>query len=329
MPSSSAILEVNNLSVGFLTESGLVKAVDDISFTVPSGSCVGIVGESGCGKSVTALSILNLLPQPMGRILGGEITFKGKSILKASTQDLYALRGGDIGMIFQEPMSALNPVLTVGAQIAESLILHKGLTPEDARQNALHLLDAVRIPDPEKRLHAYPHELSGGMRQRVLIAIAIACNPSLIIADEPTTALDVTVQAQILDLLLELQHKSDASTLLITHDLGVIAETCDDVLVMYAGRIVEHAPTHELFSRPMHAYTQGLLASIPHIDTPSKSLLSTIPGQVPSLSSYVEGCRFCQRMGRPLDELTTRPPFIEISPGHWIELCPHCTRSLP
>lgn len=319
------LLVVRNLETGFDTESGLVKAVDGVSFSVPRGACVGIVGESGCGKSVTAMSIVRLLPQPMGRILGGEILFKGQDLVGASLSDLYRIRGGDIGMIFQEPMTALNPVHTIGRQISESLILHRGLGPKEAREASIELLKRVRIPAPSKRVDEYPHQLSGGMRQRVVIAIALACNPSLIIADEPTTALDVTVQAQILDLLAALQEEMASSSILITHDLGVIAESCDWVVVMYAGRVVERASAMELFSNPRHAYTKGLLASMPRLDMDRKARLQTIPGQVAPIHEFVQGCRFCQRMGVPVEELTERPEYREISPGHWLEICPRCT----
>lgn len=318
------LLEVKNLITAFDSEGGLLRAVDDISFAVPRGTCVGIVGESGCGKSVTAMSIIRLLPQPMGRILGGQILFNGQNLVTASLEDMYRIRGGEIGTIFQEPMTALNPVHTIGRQIAESLAIHKGLTAAEGRTAAIELLRRVRIPAPEQRVDEYPHQLSGGMRQRVVIAIALACSPSLIIADEPTTALDVTVQAQILELLRELREETHASSILITHDLGVIAQHCDTVVVMYAGRIVETAPVRELFANPRHAYTRGLLGSMPRLDTPRKTHLPTIPGQVAGISEFADGCRFCQRMGRPAAELTERPAIKEIAPGHLVEACPVC-----
>ena len=267
---SDNILEVRNLVTGFETEAGLLKAVDGVSFTVPKGKCVGIVGESGCGKSVTAMSIVKLLPQPMGKILGGEILFRGKDLVQATEKEMHSIRGGNIGVIFQEPMTALNPVHTIGRQIGESLMIHRGYSAIEAHQAAIELLKRVRIPAPEQRVHEYPHQLSGGMRQRVVIAIALACHPELIIADEPTTALDVTVQAQILDLLKELQDEMGSSSILITHDLGVIAQSFYEVVVMYAGRIVEKAPVQELFNNTQHAYTKGLLASISRLDTPHK-----------------------------------------------------------
>lgn len=319
------LLEVRHLETGFQTEAGLLKAVDDVSFVVPQGACVGIVGESGCGKSVTAMSIVRLLPQPMGKILGGEILFRGKDLTKASLDEMYRIRGGDIGVIFQEPMTALNPVHTIGRQIAESLIIHRNLSPKEARDASMELLNRVRIPAPQKRVDEFPHQLSGGMRQRVVIAIALACSPSLIIADEPTTALDVTVQAQILELLDRLQREMGSSSILITHDLGVIAETCDRVVVMYAGRVVERATAKELFRNPLHAYTKGLLESMPRMDTERKSRLATIPGHVAPIQDFVPGCRFCQRMGVPIEELRERPLFVEAAPDHWVESCPRCT----
>lgn len=321
---SDNLLEIANLSTAFDTEAGLLRAVDQVSFVVPHGACVGIVGESGCGKSVTAMSIIRLLPQPMGKIVDGQILFKGKDLVRATPQEMYSIRGKDIGVIFQEPMTALNPVHTIGRQIGESLILHRGYSPGEARNAAIELLKRVHIPAPEARVDEFPHQLSGGMRQRVVIAIALACHPSLIIADEPTTALDVTVQAQILELLTELRNDLQASSMLITHDLGVIAQSCDSVVVMYAGRVVESAPVRELFSNPRHAYTRGLLDSIPRLNAVRKSKLPTIPGQVASIGEYVNGCRFCQRMGVPVEELTTRPAMIEVSPGHLVEDCPRC-----
>lgn len=239
---SEPLLEIKNLVTGFETESGLLKAVDGVSFTVPKGTCVGIVGESGCGKSVTAMSIVRLLPQPMGKILDGQILFKGRDLVQAKETDMHGIRGRHIGVIFQEPMTALNPVHSIGRQIGESLMLHRGMNAREARDAAIQLLQRVRIPAPEQRVDEFPHQLSGGMRQRVVIAIALACHPELIIADEPTTALDVTVQAQILSLLKDLQAEMGSSSILITHDLGVIAQSCDSVVVMYAGRVVEKAP---------------------------------------------------------------------------------------
>ncbi len=318
------ILVVDKLITSFETEKGLLRAVDHVSFTVPEGKTVGIVGESGCGKSVTAMSIVRLLPQPSGKILGGHIFFKGRDLIRCSDEEMRKIRGAQIGVIFQEPMAALNPVHRIGKQVAEVFRVHKKISQQDAWDAATEMLTAVRIPAPEKRMMDYPHHLSGGMRQRVVIALALACKPSLLIADEPTTALDVTVQAQILDLLKRFQADMGMSTVLITHDLGVIAETCDEVVVMYAGRVVEKASAQELFENPLHAYTRGLLRSIPRLDTPSKSILYTIPGMVASLADYSYGCRFCQRMGRTTPVTRERPRFIEVSPGHWVENCPEC-----
>ncbi len=324
---NTPLLEIKDLVTGFETESGLLKAVDGVSFSVPRGSCVGIVGESGCGKSVTAMSIVRLLPQPMGKIMGGQILFNGTDLVQAKETDMYGIRGRHIGVIFQEPMTALNPVHTIGRQIGESLILHYGMSPKEARRAAIELLRRVKIPAPEHRVDDYPHHLSGGMRQRVVIAIALACRPELLIADEPTTALDVTVQAQILALLKELRAEMGLSAILITHDLGVIAQSCDSVVVMYAGRVVEKAPVKELFANPRHAYTKGLLASIPQLNAAGKTKLPTIPGQVASIADFVPGCRFCQRMGAPAEELTQRPTLIEIAPDHFVEACPRCVKN--
>ncbi|QQL44740.1 ABC transporter ATP-binding protein [Sulfuriroseicoccus oceanibius] len=322
---SDSILQVRDLVTGFDTDNGRLVAVDGVSFDVPKGKTVGIVGESGCGKSVTAMSIVQLLPQPMGHIQGGEILFDGENLVGADEKRLQSLRGGEIGVIFQEPMTALNPVHRIGKQISESLILHRGMSKREALEKSVELLKRVGIPAPEKRVTEYPHQLSGGMRQRVVIAIALACDPKLVIADEPTTALDVTVQAQILDLLKDLQRESGMSTIMITHDLGVIAETCDEVVVMYAGRVVERAPVVELFTNPQHAYTKGLLNSIPRLENERKTKLNTIPGLVASIADFVPGCRFCQRMNRTGDSLKTRPQFVEASANHWVEACPECT----
>ncbi len=318
------LLSIRNLITAFQTGNSLLTAVDGVSLDVPEGSCVGIVGESGCGKSVAAMSIVRLLPRPAGRILGGSIKFEGRDLVPLSSDEMNAVRGGRIGVIFQEPMTALNPVHTIGRQIAEPLMIHNGMSSGEALSAAEDILRRVRIPDPVRRLSEYPHQLSGGMRQRVVIAIALACNPRLIIADEPTTALDVTVQAQVLSLLRELREESGSACLLITHDMGVIAQQCDRVAVMYAGRIVELADVGELFSHPRHAYTQGLLRSIPSMSLPRKTRLFTIPGHVAPLDELVGGCRFCQRMGRAGETLHRRPLLTEISPGHWVEACPLC-----
>lgn len=321
----SKLLEIEGLESGFDTEDGLVRAVDGVSFELEKGRTLGIVGESGCGKTVSAMSIVDLLPKPAGRVLGGRISFKGQELRDADPEVMYKTRGNEIGVIFQEPMTALNPVQRVGKQITEALLLHKDVSKREALQHAVELLDAVGIPSPERRISDHPHELSGGMRQRVMIAIALCCDPDLLIADEPTTALDVTVQAQILDLMSKMQKERGMATLLITHDLGVIAEQCDEVVVMYAGRIVERAPVKELFAKPKHAYTKGLLASIPRLTNERKTELQTIPGQVASIQEFVSGCRFCQRMERGGDTLNTRPRYEEVEPGRYIETCPACT----
>jgi oligopeptide/dipeptide ABC transporter ATP-binding protein len=318
------LLEVTKLVTSFETEVGLLRAVDGVSFAVPRGRTVGIVGESGCGKSVTAMSLIRLLPQPAGKILGGRVMFKGRDLLEATERELRQVRGGEIGVVFQEPMTALNPVQRVGKQLSEVFRLHQGMSKREAWEAAIEMLDMVRIPSPQLRAMDYPHQLSGGMRQRVVIALALACRPDLLIADEPTTALDVTVQAQILDLIGRLQAELGMSVILITHDLGVIAETCDEVVVMYAGRVVEKAAAAELFANPLHAYTRGLLDSIPTLETPSKALLKTIPGMVAALDEMVPGCRFCQRLGRPPSTLRDRPSFEEVLPGHWAERCKEC-----
>jgi len=319
------LLEVDKLITSFDTERGMLRAVDQVSFSIPQGKTVGIVGESGCGKSVTAMSIVHLLPQPSGKILGGEIRFKGEDLIHASDKRMRQVRGGEIGVIFQEPMSALNPVHRIGRQVAEVFRIHKDMSKKDAWDAATEMLALLRIPAPEKRMMDYPHHLSGGMRQRVVIAIALACHPSLLIADEPTTALDVTVQAQILGLLESLQNDIGMSVMLITHDLGVIAESCDEVVVMYAGRVVESAPVDELFGNPLHAYTQALLRSIPTLETPPKSVLPTIPGLVAGLGEHTYGCRFCQRMDRKSSMTRERPKFKEVQLGHWLEICKECS----
>lgn len=325
---SEILLEVKKLITAFDTDNGLLRAVDQVSFDVAKGKTLGIVGESGCGKSVTAMSIVKLLPQPAGRILEGEILFKGKDLVSTSPEDMRKIRGNEIGVIFQEPMTALNPCHRIGKQLSECFLLHKGMNKKEAWEASIEMLKLVRIPAPEQRIGDYPHQLSGGMRQRIVIALALACRPDLIIADEPTTALDVTVQAQILDLIKEQQQKLGTSMILITHDLGVIAETCDEVVVMYGGRVVERAPVLEIFHNPRHAYTKGLLASMPHMDTPRKTMLPVIPGMVASLQNFVHGCRFCQRMKREGSVLRERPIYKEISPLHWVEACPLCVEGL-
>ncbi|HWB02856.1 MAG TPA: ABC transporter ATP-binding protein [Verrucomicrobiales bacterium] len=320
------LLSVQNLQTAFQTDEGLLRAVDGVSFDVPAGKTVGLVGESGCGKSVTAFSINRLLPQPSGRIEGGRILFDGRDLATLPLEEMRHIRGRDIGMIFQEPMAALNPCHRVGKQVSEVFLLHTKCSKKEAWDRSIEMLKRVGIPSPEIRAAEYPHQLSGGMRQRVVIAIALALHPKLIIADEPTTALDVTVQAQILDLMRDLQRSMGMSVLLITHDLGVIAEMCEEVVVMYAGRIVERASALEIFHHPRHAYTRGLLASIPHLDSTPGTHLPVIEGMVPSLDKMPAGCRFCPRNttapGEPL--IQERPPYIEITPGHWVEHCPRC-----
>jgi oligopeptide/dipeptide ABC transporter ATP-binding protein len=293
--SGGSLLQVEDLEVAFETEDGLVHAVDGVSFTVDAGRTLGIVGESGCGKSVTASAILRLVPSPPGRILGGSIRFDGQDILQLSTHELRGIRGNEIAMVFQDPMTSLNPVFTVEKQMGEVLKLRFGLQGEEARQRSAEMLRTVGIADPTDRLASYPHELSGGMKQRVMIAMALLCEPKLLIADEPTTALDVTIQAQILSLIKELQERTGAAVIFITHDMGVIAETCDEVAVMYAGRVVEQGDVLEIFERPRHPYTRGLLESIPKEGTARKAELPTIEGVVPSLLHPPEGCRFAPR----------------------------------
>ncbi|MGB0292229.1 MAG: ABC transporter ATP-binding protein [Luteolibacter sp.] len=326
--SSTPLLEVRDLISAFETEQGILRAVDQVSFSVPRGKTLGIVGESGCGKSVTAMSLIRLLPQPSGIILGGNVNFEGEDLTQASDQRMHEIRGNEIGVIFQEPMTALNPVHRVGRQIAEGIILHKKVSKKEAWEQAVEALRMVKIPSPELRAGDYPHQLSGGMRQRVMIAMALACEPKLLIADEPTTALDVTVQAQILDLIQGLQDELGMSMLLITHDLGVVAETCDEVTVMYAGRVVERGSVQAIYDHPQHAYTQGLFNSIPRLELQSKTKLNTIPGSVGALSDFVQGCRFCQRMNREGYTLEERFPIKQYAPGHDVEACPLCAPNL-
>jgi peptide/nickel transport system ATP-binding protein len=293
--SGGALLDISNLQVGFDGEAGRVRAVDGVSFSIDAGQTVGVVGESGCGKSVTAASILRLVPSPPGVMLGGQIRFDGRDILAMKREELAALRGREIAMVFQDPMTSLNPVFTVEKQMGEVLALRFGLDRAAAADKSIAMLRTVGMPDPEARLAVYPHELSGGMKQRVMIAMALLCEPRLLIADEPTTALDVTVQAQILHLMRELQRKTGTALLFITHDMGVIAEMCDAVVVMYAGRVVERRPVVDLFESPRHPYTRGLLNSIPRRGTAHKALLPTIEGTVPSLLKPPSGCRFAAR----------------------------------
>lgn len=280
---NNTLVEFKNLKTYFYTEDGIVKAVNDVSFKIKEGETVGIVGESGCGKSVTSMSLMRLIPNPPGKIVGGDILFEGRSVLSIPENEMREIRGNKISVIFQEPMTSLNPVFTVGKQISEAVLLHQKLTKEEARNKAIEMLKLVGIPRSDEIVDAYPHELSGGMRQRVMIAMALSCNPKLLIADEPTTALDVTIQAQILELMKDLKEKLNTAIMLITHDLGVIAEMADYVVVMYAGKVVEEAPVEELFANPMHPYTKGLLKSKPSINKEEESgRLYSIPGQVPN-----------------------------------------------
>jgi len=310
------LLAVENLSVSFATESGRVSVVEEVSFDVPAGRTVGLVGESGCGKSVTAMSIMRLLPSPPSRVDGGQIRFDGADVIALAPDAMRKIRGDRIGMIFQEPMTSLNPTLTIGFQIAEVLRLHRGMEPKMARVWSTDILKQVGIGGADRRLEQYPHQLSGGLRQRVMIAMALVCRPALLIADEPTTALDVTIQAQILDLLRRLQQEMDMAVLLITHDLGVVAEICEDVVVMYAGRIVERAPVSELFRRPRHPYTAGLLAASPRRGRRGQHL-PTIPGVVPAPGKRGSGCSFADRCARVLDRCRSeRPPLTAVTAGH-------------
>ncbi len=315
------VLELDELRTYFDTRDGVVKAVDGLSFALRPGEILGVVGESGCGKSITSLSIMQLVPRPPARFAGGEIRFRGKNLLEATTAEMRAIRGNEISMIFQDPMSSLNPVLTIGDQLTEAIILHQGLSERAAMGRAKEMLDLVHIPEPQRRLKEYPHQLSGGMRQRVMIAMALACDPSVLIADEPTTALDVTIQAQILGLMEEIREKLNTAIILITHDLGVVAEMADRVLVMYAGRKVEEADVVELFERPQHPYTRGLMNSLPKLAEagapPTTERLSEIPGIVPSLDKLPPGCAFAERCSFATDRCReTYPPLESKAPGH-------------
>jgi peptide/nickel transport system ATP-binding protein/oligopeptide transport system ATP-binding protein len=312
------LLEVKDLQTHFPTRAGLVRAVDGVSFHLDRGELLGLVGESGCGKSITALSVMRLIAAP-GKIVNGEILFDGKDLLKLSDAEMREMRGDDIAMIFQDPMTSLNPVFTVGEQIAEALRLHRKMSRSEARKATIEAMREVAIPDPARRLDDYPHQLSGGMRQRIMIAMALACNPKLLIADEPTTALDVTIQAQILELLNELRKQRELAVLLITHDLGVVAEVADRVAVMYTGRIVEQSPVDELFARPKHPYTEGLLRSVPKLtidDVTRKERLETIEGVVPSPTDLPPGCHFAPRCVHRMPRCTEgRIPLYELDGG--------------
>ena len=312
-----ALLQVKNLRTSFSTADGVVHAVDNVSFNVRRGEAVALVGESGCGKSVTAMSIMRLVATP-GRITAGEIRFKGRDLVQLPEKEMRNVRGNDIAMVFQEPMTSLNPVFKIGAQVAEAIRIHRKASKKEAWKQAGEMLDLVSIPDPVKRLDDYPHQLSGGMRQRVMIAIALSCDPELLIADEPTTALDVTIQAQIMELLASLQKKLGLAILLITHDLGVVAEFCERVIVMYTGRVVEEAPVHALFANPAHPYTRGLLKSLPSVvkgDAP-QGRLPTIAGMVPSLNALPPGCKFNPRCPDVMEICLGREPaLMPVGPG--------------
>jgi oligopeptide/dipeptide ABC transporter ATP-binding protein len=315
------LLEVDDLKTYFYTRDGIVRAVDGVSFTVYPGETLAVVGESGCGKSVTSLSILRLIAAPPGKIVNGRLMFQGRDLLGLTEDEMRKVRGNEISMIFQEPMTSLNPVLTIGRQIAEALVLHRGMKRKAALERAVEMLTLVNIPEAARRIEQYPHQLSGGMRQRVMIAMALACNPRLLIADEPTTALDVTIQAQILDLMRGLKEKTGAAIVLITHDLGVVAEMAQRVVVMYAGRKVEEAAVDDLFAHPRHPYTEGLLKSIPrleHAQAAAHLRLAEIPGMVPSLKEEIAGCLFAPRCGYATERCRREYPRLEEkAPGHF------------
>src|SRR5262249_50974802 len=329
---AGTVIDVKGLRTYLFTRPGVVKAVDDVSFSLRRGETLAVVGESGCGKSMTALSIMRLVPNPPGKIVGGTITLEGKDLLQLDEGEMRDIRGNEISMIFQEPMTSLNPVLTIGHQIAEALRLHQDLSKSAASKKAVDMLRLVRIPEPAQRAREYPHQLSGGMRQRAMIAMALACNPRVLIADEPTTALDVTIQAQILDLILDLQKTLGTAVVLITHDLAVVAETAQRVIVMYAGRKVEEAEVDPLFAQPLHPYTHGLLGSVPQLEimggrtANSQQRLKEIPGMVPALSNLPLGCTFAPRCPFPDERCRAQfPPYEQKRPGHWAA-CWHSER---
>ncbi len=312
----ATLLDVRNLNTTFRTAAGLVRAVDGVSWDIEEGETVALVGESGCGKSVSALSVMRLGAEPAGRVESGEVIYKGRDLLKLSEEEMRGVRGREIAMIFQEPMTSLNPVLSIGRQLTEGLEIHMKLTPLQARARAAELLALVGIPDPERRLVQYPHHFSGGMRQRMMIAMALGCNPSLILADEPTTALDVTIQAQILELLKDLARRLGVAMLIITHNLGVVARYADRVNVMYAGRIIERASAAELYANPRHPYTLGLLRSVPRLDEPRRARLAPIEGQPPDLTRLPVGCAFAPRCAYRVERCVEAPPLKSIDAGH-------------
>jgi oligopeptide/dipeptide ABC transporter ATP-binding protein len=316
------LLSVENLQTQFVTRSGVVRAVDDVSWDVEEGETVALVGESGCGKSVSALSIMRLVAGPAGRVVSGRVHFKGRDLLQLSEEEMRHVRGREIGMVFQEPMTSLNPVLTIGRQLTEGLEIHLGMTPADARRRAVELLGMVGIPDAERRLGQYPHQFSGGMRQRMMIAMALACKPSLILADEPTTALDVTIQAQILELMKDLSRRFGVAMLIITHNLGVVARYADRVNVMYAGRIIERATARELYARPRHPYTLGLLRSVPRLEEPRRARLAPIEGQPPDLTRLPQGCAFTPRCAFSVARCSAEsPPLAAVAEGGHVSAC--------
>jgi oligopeptide/dipeptide ABC transporter ATP-binding protein len=316
------LLEVKNLKTHFVTRSGVVRAVDDVSWDVGESETVALVGESGCGKSVSALSIMRLVAGPAGRIVGGQIVFKGRDLLKLSEEEMRHVRGREIGMVFQEPMTSLNPVLSIGRQLTEGLEIHLGLSPNEARRRSAELLGMVGIPDPERRLPQYPHQFSGGMRQRMMIAMALSCNPSLILADEPTTALDVTIQAQILELMKDLSRRFGVALLIITHNLGVVARYADRVNVMYAGKIIERGTARELYANPRHPYTLGLLRSVPRLDEPRRARLDPIEGQPPDLTRLPTGCAFTPRCAFSVERCRVEtPPLRALNGGGHVSAC--------
>ena len=316
------LLEVKNLQTQFVTRSGVVRAVDDVSWDVAEGETVALVGESGCGKSVSALSIMRLVAGPAGRIAGGQVLFKGRDLLRLSEEEMRHVRGREIAMVFQEPMTSLNPVLTIARQLTEGLEIHLKMSPADARRRSIELLGMVGIPDPERRLGQYPHQFSGGMRQRMMIAMALACNPSLILADEPTTALDVTIQAQILELMKDLSRRFGVAMLIITHNLGVVARYADRVNVMYAGRIIERGTAREIYADPRHPYTLGLLRSVPRLDEPRRARLDPIEGQPPDLTRLAAGCAFAPRCTFRVERCVIEsPPLRGVGGGGHVSAC--------